>query len=115
MRYIHSFAMAVLVLIAAMSPASGHDVDLRNDGWITHVDGNRLEICNWASAPAAGRSIQVLRTSFITPNKGPVRERLSLGGTAKVTAASVGEGCITAELISGSAKRSDHARAVADK
>ena len=111
----HSITIAVLSFLAAMHLASAHDADLRNDGWISHVDGNRLEICNWSSAPAAGQSMQILRTSFITPNKGPVRQQFSPGGTAKVTAASAEEGCITAELITGSAKRSDHARVVADR
>ena len=112
---VHTTTKVALTFLAAVSPAFGHDADPRNDGWITHVDGNRLEICNWAAAPAAGQSMQILRTSFITPNKGPVREKFSPGGTAKVTAATGEEGCITAELISGSAKRSDHARVVADK
>ena len=112
----HSITIAVLSFLAAMNSASGHDADLRSDGWIAHVDGSRLEICNWSSAaPAAGQSMQILRMSFITPNKGPVRQQFSPGGTAKVTAASAEEGCITAELITGSAKRSDHARVVADR
>lgn len=73
----HSTTKGALIFLAATSPAFGHDTDTGNHGWITHVDGNRMEVCNWPSAPAAGQSMQILRTSFITPNKGPVREQFS--------------------------------------
>jgi hypothetical protein len=103
---------AVLSVVGTFVTASAHDVDPTNDGWIAHVDDHHLEICYRSAPPAIGETVQILRTTFITPNKGPVRELYSAGGMARVTTAPTADGCLTAELIEGSAKRADHARAV---
>jgi hypothetical protein len=105
-------SFALLSLAGAPATVNAHDVDPYEDGWITHVDDHRLEICYRSAPPTVGDTVKILRTSFITPNKGPVREQFSAGGTAHVTTAPTADGCLTAELIEGSAKRSDHARAV---
>ena len=108
-----SFLYLPLVLIFGTSvTVSAHDTDPYYDGWIAHVNDHRLEICYRSDAPAVGQTLQILRTSFITPNKGPIREQYTPGGSARVTEAA-SNGCVTAELLDGSAKRSDHARAIA--
>ena len=103
------FPFALLFVVGASVTAGAHDIDPYDDGWIAHVDDHHLEICYRSAAPAVGQTLQILRTSFITPNKGPIREQYTPGGSARVTTAAE-NGCVTAELIEGSAKRSDHAR-----
>jgi hypothetical protein len=103
-------AFAILSVVGTSTTVNAHDVDPYDDGWIAHVDDHRLEICYRSAAPTVGQTLRILRTSFITPNKGPVREQFSPGGTARVTTAPNSKGCLTAELIEGTAKRSDHTR-----
>ena len=105
-------SIALLFVVGASVTAGAHDVDPYDDGWVAHVDDHHVEICYRSAAPVVGQTLQILRTSFITPNKGPVREQYTPSGSARVTAA-VSNGCVTAELTDGSAKRSDHARAQA--
>ena len=105
---------ALLSIVGMSGQISAHDVDPYDDGWIAHVDDHRLEICYRSAAPAVGQTLQILRTSFITPNKGPVLEQYTHGGSARVTTAA-SNGCVTAELTEGSAKRSDHARLPTDR
>ena len=101
---------ASLLLAAAASSASAHDVDPYHDGWVAHVNDHQLEICYRTTPPGVGQNVQILHTSFIVPNKGPLREQFTPGGTARITSAAAETGCVTAELTEGSAKRSDHAR-----
>jgi hypothetical protein len=111
-----SFLSLPLALLSfgASATINAHDVDPYYDGWVAHVDDHRLEICyRSAPPPAVGQTLQILRTSFITPNKGPVREQYAPGGSARVTTAA-SDGCVTAELLSGTARRADHARSVVD-
>ena len=111
--YVH-FQIAILSILGTTSAAYAREVDPQNDGWIAHANGNQLEICYRAAPPTAGQTLQILRSSFITPNKGPVREQFSPGGTARVSAALTSEGCLVAELVNGTAMRSDHARVLAE-
>lgn len=102
--------LALLSMVGTLTTVGAHGVDPYDDGWIAHVDDHHLEICYRSAPPAVGQTVKILRTSFITPNKGPVREQYTPGGSARITAATKPKGCATAELIEGSAKRSDHAR-----
>jgi hypothetical protein len=97
------------LIFATSATVSAHDVDPYHDGRVAHVTDHGLEICYRSTAPAVGQTLRILRTSFITPNKGPVREQYTPGGSARVTEVA-SNSCVTAELIDGSAKRSDHAR-----
>ena len=110
-----SIQIAILSTVGTMSAVNAHEVDPLNDGWIAHVNGNQLEICFRAAPPSAGQTVQILRTSFITPNKGPVRQQFTPGGTARVSATRSTEGCLTAELVDGAAMRSDHARVIVEQ
>ena len=109
MKTITSFLSAAGLFLASSSYAN--DIDPYHDGWISHANDQQLEICYpHAPPPKVGESVQILRTSYITANKGPVRQQFQRSGTARITtAASIG--CVSAELIDGSAKRSDHVRA----
>lgn len=105
-----SLTLALPFAVSASATAGARDVDSYYDGWIARVDDHRVEICYRSTPPVVGETVWILRTSFITPNKGPIREQFSPSGTARVTTAPNAKGCLTAELIEGSAKRSDHAR-----
>lgn len=111
MRTLTCFLPFVFVLMAAAaSPVHAHDVDPYHDGWITHVNDHQLEICyRHAPPPVVGETVQILRPSYITLKQGPVLQRFTRSGTARVTAAASGD-CVSAELLNGSAERSDHTR-----
>ena len=101
---------AFLLLAAAASSANAHDVDPYHDGWVAHVNDHQLEICyRHAPPPAVGDTVQILRPSYINVKQGPVLMRFARSGTARVTAAA-SDDCVSAELLNGSAERSDHAR-----
>ena len=100
---------ASLLLAAAASSANAHDVDPYHDGWVAHVNDHQLEICYQDAPPAIGQTVQILRTSYITVNKGPVRQQFRRSGAARI-ATSASTGCVSAELIDGTAERTDHVR-----
>lgn len=109
MNAILLFAATAATLIG--SAAGAHDIDPYADGWVSHVRDRQLEICYRYAQPALGNSVNILRTSYITPNKGPIRQQFRYSGTARITQAAR-SGCVSAELIDGSAQRSDHTRTV---
>jgi hypothetical protein len=100
---------ASLLVAVATSSATAHDADPYHDGWVAHVNDHQLEICYQDTPPTVGQTVQILRTSYVTVNKGPVRQQFRRSGAARI-AASASSGCVSAELIDGSAERSDHAR-----
>ena len=111
MKTIACLLPAAFVLVAAAtSPVHSHDVDPYHDGWIAHVNDHQLEICyRHAPPPAVGDTVQILRPSYINVKQGPVMQRFTRSGTARVTAAAA-SGCVSAELLNGSAERADHTR-----
>lgn len=101
------FTAIAATLIA--SAAAAHDVDPHMDGWVSHVRDRQLEICYQHVPPGVGDLVNILRTQYVTPNKGPIRQQYLHSGTARITQAAQ-SGCVSAELVDGSAVRSDHAR-----
>ncbi|MFA6230783.1 MAG: hypothetical protein WC617_11535 [Rhodanobacter sp.] len=87
-----------------------HATDAYADGWVGHVDGQRLDVCyRVAPLPAVGARVQVMRTSFVIPNKGQPRQQFAVAGYATVTSITDAH-CVRAELIQGTAQRTDHVR-----
>ena len=104
-----SLTLAMLM----MAPyAATQTVDPYSDGWVSHVDGARLEICfDNAALPAVGQSVQLLRTRVeILNNKGVTRQTFTPDGEAQIVSTSQSP-CVMATLLEGMARRSDHARA----
>jgi len=84
--------------------------DSYTDGWVGHVDGPRLDVCYRVTPlPAVGARLEVLRTSFVVPNKGQPRQQFAVAGHATVTSI-IDVHCVRAELTQGTAQRTDHAR-----
>ena len=109
MKTIVSFLSAAGLILASSTYA--HDVAPYHDGWVSRANDHQLEICyQHAPPPSVGESVQILRPSYITPNKGPVRQQFQRSGTARIRA-TASSGCVSAELIDGSAERTDHVRA----
>lgn len=87
-----------------------HATESYADGWVSHVDGQRLDVCyRVAPLPAVGARLQVMRTSFVVPNKGQPRQQFAVAGHATVTSI-MDAHCVRAELIQGAAQRTDHVR-----
>lgn len=87
-----------------------HATDAYTDGWVGHVDGRRLDVCYRAAPlPAVGARLQVMRTSFVVPEKGQPRQQFAVAGHATVTSI-MGAHCVRVELIQGTAQRTDHVR-----
>ncbi len=87
-----------------------HATDPYTDGWVGHVDSQRLDVCYRVTPlPAVGARLQVMRTSFVVPNKGPLRQQFAVAGYATVTSITDAH-CVRAELIQGTAQRTDHVR-----
>ena len=101
---------ALAIGVARLSQA--HDVDPYNDGYVTHVNDRQLEICFQHAPPLVGESVQILQTSYTTIKQGPSLQRFTRKGSARITS-SGSDGCVSAELIDGSAARSDHTRSLA--
>lgn len=96
-----------------MSPhTAAQTVDPYTDGWVSHVDGARLEICfDNAALPAVGQSVQLLRARYeMLNNKGVTRQTFTPDGAARIVSTSRSP-CVLATLLDGKAQRSDHARA----
>jgi len=92
--------------------AAANEPDPTRDGWVSHVDGYRLEICYRDGLPAIGETVQILRVSYFTVNKTVVRQQFRPVGEARIIAPS-SDRCVIGELMSGAAERTDHARAIA--
>lgn len=101
--------VAVLLTLTVTS-VMAHGANPYDDGWVSHVDDQQMEICYQSAPPAVGQTLQILKTSFIVPNKGQPRQQFTPGGTARITGTAADAGCVIAELTDGSARRSDHAR-----
>src|SRR3546814_9839354 len=57
--------------------------DSYTDGWVGHVDGPRLDVCYRVTPlPAVGARLEVMRTSFVVPNKGQPRQQFAVAGHA---------------------------------
>lgn len=112
MKTIACFVAAAFVLAGATVPAFAREVDTYNDGYVTHVNDHRLQICYQQTPPSVGESVQILRTSYVTIKQGPSLQRFTRRGSARITN-SDSDKCVAAELIEGSAERSDHARLLA--
>jgi hypothetical protein len=85
-----------------------HATDTDTDGWVSHVDGQHLDVCyRAASLPAVGARLQVMRASFVVPNKGQPRQQFAVAGHATVTSV-MDAHCLRAELSQGTAQRTDH-------
>lgn len=79
------------------------------DGWVGHVYGQRLDVCYRVTPlPAVGARLEVLRSSFVIPNKGQPRQQFAVAGYATVTSI-IDAHCVRAELTQGTAQRTDHA------
>jgi hypothetical protein len=105
------FLSAEGLLLVSASSTYAHDVDPYHDGWVSHVNDHQLEICyRHAPPPTVGESVQILQPWYITVKQGPVLQRFTQRGNARITS-SGSDGCVLAEMIDGSAGRSDHARA----
>ena len=86
--------------------------DSYTDGWVSHVDGQRLDVCyRVVPLPAVGERLEVMRTSFVVPNKGQPRQQFTAAGHATVTSITDAR-CVRAELFQGTAQRTDHVRRV---
>jgi hypothetical protein len=84
--------------------------DSYTDCWVGHVDGPRLDVCYRVTPlPAVGARLEVMRTSFVVPNKGQPRQQFAVAGHATVTSI-IDTHCVRAELTQGTAQRTDHAR-----
>jgi len=98
-----------LALVLAVGTAWAHSADPALDGWVGRVHGRQLRICYQHAPPPVGMPLRILKTSYITPNKGLARARYVLGG--KATVAGIDDArCVSAELTAGTAHRGDHAR-----
>src|SRR3546814_8736714 len=72
--------------------------DSYTDGWVGHVDGPRLDVCYRVTPlPAVGARLEVMRTSFVVPNKGQPRQQFAVAGHATVTSI-IDTHCVRAEL-----------------
>ncbi|MBS0514279.1 MAG: hypothetical protein JSS16_02220 [Proteobacteria bacterium] len=101
-----------LPLILIMAPlAHGSDPDPTHDGWVSHVDDHRLEICYQDGLPPVGQTVQILRVSYYTVNKAFFRQQFRSSGGARILASS-SKGCVVGELTAGTAERTDHARSI---
>jgi len=105
----HLSPFAAVLLLATGRFANAHDVDPYNDGWIAHVNDHHVEICYQHAPSTVGQTVYILRTSYIAVSKGPVRQQFRRSGTARIMNLE-SNGCVAAELLDGSAERSDHAR-----
>lgn len=85
-----------------------HAADTYTDGWVSHVDGQRLDVCYRAAPlPAVGARLQVMQASFVVPNKGQPRQQFAVAGQATVISI-MDAHCVRAELSQGTAQRTDH-------
>lgn len=108
-----SFAacLSLSLLLAGLTIGSvAYAVDSYTDGWVGHVDGQRWDVCYRVTPlPAVGARLEVLRTSFVIPNKGQPRRQFAAAGYATATSI-IDVHCVRAELTQGTAQRTDHAR-----
>lgn len=98
------------LLLAGLTISSvAYAVDFYTDGWVGHMDGQRLDVCYRVTPlPAVGARLEVLRSSFVIPNKGRPRQQFAVAGYATV-ASIIDAHCVCAELTQGTAQRTDHA------
>jgi len=106
--------LAMAFLAGVTQAANAHDPDPYHDGWVGHVNDHELEICYKTEPPSIGQTVQILRTSYITVNKTVARQQFRPTGLARIAATTSSE-CRIAELVAGSASRTDHARAAIAK
>ena len=104
--------LALSLALAAAASAHADGPDPTHDGWVSHVDDHRLEICYRDNVPAIGETLQILRVSYPMVNKTLSRQQFQLIGKARITASSSNR-CVIGELIQGTAERTNHVRAVA--
>jgi hypothetical protein len=101
-----------LAMLMDTSDAAAQTANSHADGWVSRVDGTRLEICfDHAALPAIGQTMQLLRThDVMLNNKGVTRRTFMPEGITRIV--SIGQPpCVMAALLDGKAQRSDHARA----
>ncbi|TAM64229.1 MAG: hypothetical protein EPN49_00710 [Rhodanobacter sp.] len=110
LRILSSIALG----LGSLTPVTaGQVVDATRDGWVSHASDHQLTICYRSTPPpAVGSLLEILRTSYIVPNKGAPREQFMPGGHAIVVAIADDARCVRAELTHGDAQRADHAREV---
>jgi hypothetical protein len=107
----HTSHLGIALIIAGLSIGMiAHAADPDSDGWVDHVNGRQLDICYRDTLPpAVGTRLQVMRASFVVPNKGLARERFAPAGQATVTSV-IAKRCVRAGLTEGVAHRADHVR-----
>ncbi|MEY2161246.1 MULTISPECIES: hypothetical protein [Pseudomonadota] len=107
-----SFLGTALLLMGLTLGTTAHATDPYTDGWIGHVNGRQLDICYRVTPlPAVGTRLQVMRVTYVIPNKGVPLEHFAASGQATVTSITDAH-CVRAELIQGTVQRTDHARPV---
>ena len=104
--------LALSIMLFTVPLANANDPDPTHDGWVSHVDDHRLEICYQDGLPAVGQTVQILRVSYFTVNKTFFRQQFQRAGEARITA-SLSDRCVVGELLAGNAERTDHARMIA--
>lgn len=99
------FLFALLFLTPVMATGASSE---RPTGSVAQAQGNQLRVCfNKDAAPAVGTLLEV-RRGFV-PYKGTGAMAYSTVGHARVVAAEE-TACVTAEVVSGRAKRFDRVR-----
>ena len=99
------------LMLSIVPQVHANDSDPTHNGWVSHVDDHRLEICYPDGVPAIGQAVQLLRVSYFTVNKTFFRQQFQSVGEARITASS-SDRCVIGELIEGTAERTNHARAM---
>ncbi|MBS1997079.1 MAG: hypothetical protein JSS86_12235 [Cyanobacteria bacterium SZAS LIN-2] len=109
------FTSMLLVSTATLVGANfahADDPDPTHDGWVSHVQDHRIEICYQDGLPAVGQTVQIFRVSYVTYNKAFFRQQFRPAGEARITASS-SDRCVVGELTAGTVERTDHARQIA--
>ncbi|MES2311734.1 MAG: hypothetical protein V4566_05490 [Pseudomonadota bacterium] len=110
MKLLAAYLGIPLLLAGLTIGRVAHATDAYTDGWVSHVDGQHLDVCyRVAPLPAVGARLQVMRASFVVPNKGQPRQQFAVAGHATVTSI-MDAHCVRAELSQGTAQRTDHVR-----
>ncbi len=108
----HAVYLCIALLMSLTISTTAHATDPYADGWIGHVNSRQLDICYRAMPlPAVGTRLQVMRVAYVIPGKGVPREQFASSGQATVTSITDAH-CVRAELIQGTARRTDHVRPV---
>lgn len=109
-RHWNPFLVLLLAMAAWPSPSPAIPSDRDNDGVVTTITGNTLELCfRRGSPPAIGDTVTIVR-EWIPFSKGtPAAPRYSTVGHARVTGGAQAP-CVTADTLDGRPKRYDRAR-----